>query len=1290
MQQKLLFSKNIDSDTSPEAMAEGSGRYRLNTRIANSENGQNESAEDVLGNTLVSFTLPTGNNTQIGSFEYKKNKKIYYFVYNSSFNHTILEYNSLTNSVSVVFQDSVNILGGANNILNFQLDHLITGIDVVELDSNNHLLYWTDGYVSQVDPNVYNEPKKINIEKGKFFMTGDHVNGYKTPFDPEILYRIKKSSDNGPTYVWAKGVHEIQVTSNILQNDITDPDLANPPGGPVVVRYNVVQFDDSNEFDITTFTWTVGETYLYNLSATINATTSVLGVGGGTFSIYVNGVTVNTIPITPLFTSLLVGTNYVNQFTLNLNAGDLVKIVVENLTSPTTLIIKGISFSSQKVKVNYLFKQFPVFKTQFVYDDNDVSSWSPWSPYVFPSVVHDTATGNDIISQDDTINVIVDTGINIVVKINIAVKMLGQILVNNVLQDLEFSLIASLDKRILNIADNTTYAFIFLNDGNYTPIYINESIKLFDWIPLASQSQAQIIDGRLTDGLVTENQDSIDIDFRMNLSFIDIGTFPNWQTLLSPATFLKSGGTYKYGIVYADHGGRLGTTNLQRAASTILLPNGKYGTTLYVPFLTEVGYAAPHAAPNTDMSFVPQVNMEIYNSPPTWATHYTIVRSKNEVIANYFQFDAQGVSYVDTSGAPVTPSSAAYIYIDISNILGRYLSENGASTLVYDFTPGDRIRFIAYPVGSGHAFTEISSFFSFNDSQILAYNSGTGIITVAVNSSIPLTMADGVFFEIYTPAQTVIDDNEFVYEIGESFPLVKDIHNNLVHSFSSSNQLIVASSSSAYSAPNIVAQVLAGHGLLVNYKVKIEGVGWSIYGVISVSNATNVTIDTTGFLFTGGYLTTTSTIYKAATGVLKSGDCFRVYQNMPWIYTGIVNRLYTFVENMNASNLWVSNAWDYARPNVVDDSVKRVTRPSMVRWSEVFIPETLVNGLSTVYDTNFQEYEQKYGGIYKLFNNNLYLDCFQELKVSKILIQQSVLNTTQGQNFVGQSTEVLPRIPEYYLGEYGIGKNPESFANYGIRKYFIDTNRGAVLRLSNDGLISISDEANMNNYFMNKCRDVLNYNTRVNIYGVYDAKFGEYIISFQDIQGAGGSNFVRETLAFNENENFWSTFYSYLPDGMCSNGVNMVSFKNGSIWTHNTNAIYNNFYGVQYKSSLWVYYNVAPSNIKILEAIALETSDGNWNVTFETPVTQQNPSGQTTLLIPNNFQFKEGYFYSEILRDDNTPNNVVGPPLLPNARFEGNPMKGQYALVKLEFQGTNYVRIFAANVNFIPSPRSNS
>lgn len=1269
MNQKKIFVKGIDSDTANELLQPGVDRYRLNVRALSSNNSTIGEIETVNGNTLVSFILPSGSNTVIGSFEDLLRNKLYYFVHNSNFHHTILEYNAVSNTIAKVFEDSVNILNNETNILNFQLTNLITGINIVELDSENHLLYWTDGYINPLDANDYNEPKKINIEKGKYFMSGNYVLGYKTPFDPEILYRIKKPDDCGPDYAWGVGINEIEVTSNFTQDNTTNPNLQVPPGGAVTVYFNEIISDLSNEFNIATYEWTVGETFQYSITSTVNLATSFLGVGNATLSIDVNGATVLTQAYAPLLTTAFGGTNFTitKDFQL-LNAGDVVKIVVTNFQPATSLTVLGKLFKAQQIKTNFLFKRMFVFKTQFVYDDNDVSSWSAWSPYFYPGVVHDSITGNDIVSQDNTIVISVPTGNSIVKKIKVAAKQLGEITVNSSLQEIEFSIIAEVDKRQFLLADNTFYPLIFLNNGNYLTLNIKESIKLFDSVPLASKSQEIVANGRIVDGLITEGQDPVNIDMLMSLSYRDVTTFTDYFSKLAPASFLKSGGIYKYGIVYYDHANRSGLSNTQNGSFDTLLLNGNYGTTLYVPFLTEFNYNAPHAVPNTDMAYVPQVNMNIYNEPPSWATHYQIVRSQNESIQKYFQFAAQEIQYVDETGAVVPAATATDLYVYINNITGRYLTENPTSTLVYSFLKGDRIRFIADVTGAGPAYNQINPFFDYNDSEIVSYDPSNGIVHIKMNASVPQTMSSGTLFEIYTPAQAVINDNEFMFEIGECYELDKDIHGNLIHTFSSTNQLIVQSTSNIYTAPNIVAQVAIGHGLQLNDNVKIVGNGWSIYGFISVVNPTNVTIDTTGFTMFGVHTNGASIVYKAATGILKSGDCYRVFQNMPWVVAAVTYRLYMYVENMNMSNLWTSNAWDYARVNKVDNDYKRITRPTTIYYSDKFVPETFINGLSTVYDTDFETYQSSYGGIYKLYSDKQSLYTFQELRVCQILVNQIIYNDLQLNNSVGASEQVLSPQAVYYDGIFGIGKHPESFAVYGNAKYFIDVRRGALVRLSTDGLTPISSLFGMNNYFTDKCQEVLSVNQKVNINGVWDTKFNEYIVSFKTIPDV----FVGETIAWNEKYNQFSTFYSFIPENMCTNGTGIVSFKNGSLYTHNTNALQANFYNIQYYPEIWIVLNEQPSIVKVLEAVGEET-DSPWPVYAIT-----TPSNQLSDIDITDFRQMEDNQYAAVLRDKLTP-NVVNP------LFQGDAMRGRTALYKLRFPLATYNKLFAVNLKYIIS-----
>ena len=96
------------------------------------------------------------------------------------------------------------------------------------------------------------------------------------------------------------------------------------------------------------------------------------------------------------------------------------------------------------------------------------------------------------------------------------------------------------------------------------------------------------------------------------------------------------------------------------------------------------------------------------------------------------------------------------------------------------------------------------------------------------------------------------------------------------------------------------------------------------------------------------------------------------------------------------------------------------------------------------------------GSIQKLFAENTNMTIFQESKVSSALINKDAIYSAEGSPMQTTSNVVIGQV-QAYLGEYGISKNPESFAVYGYQKYFTDRDRGVVLRLSRDGITEISN-----------------------------------------------------------------------------------------------------------------------------------------------------------------------------------------------------------------------------------------
>ena len=131
-----------------------------------------------------------------------------------------------------------------------------------------------------------------------------------------------------------------------------------------------------------------------------------------------------------------------------------------------------------------------------------------------------------------------------------------------------------------------------------------------------------------------------------------------------------------------------------------------------------------------------------------------------------------------------------------------------------------------------------------------------------------------------------------------------------------------------------------------------------------------------------------------------------------------------------------------------------------------------------------------YGSIQKLFSRNTDLVTFCEDRVVKILANKDAVFNADGNPQLTANVNVLGQtIP--FIGDYGISKNPESFASSSYRAYFADKQRGAVLRLSKDGLTPISDQG-MHDWF----RDNLKYAGFV--VGSYDAYKRNYNITLKE------------------------------------------------------------------------------------------------------------------------------------------------------------------------------------------------
>ena len=199
------------------------------------------------------------------------------------------------------------------------------------------------------------------------------------------------------------------------------------------------------------------------------------------------------------------------------------------------------------------------------------------------------------------------------------------------------------------------------------------------------------------------------------------------------------------------------------------------------------------------------------------------------------------------------------------------------------------------------------------------------------------------------------------------------------------------------------------------------------------------------------------------------------------------------------NNMFITNG--VKASTTVQETYQEEHRKHGIIYSGLYNSNSGINNLNQfiMAEKITKDLNPTYGSIQKLFSRDTDLIAFCEDKVLRILANKDAVFNADGSAQLTSNQNVLGQaVP--FQGEYGISKNPESFASESYRAYFTDKQRGAVLRLSKDGLTPIS-KAGMHDWF----RDNLSKHT--SLVGTYDSYKENYNITL--------SNTYTENIIFN-------------------------------------------------------------------------------------------------------------------------------------------------------------------------------
>jgi len=180
---------------------------------------------------------------------------------------------------------------------------------------------------------------------------------------------------------------------------------------------------------------------------------------------------------------------------------------------------------------------------------------------------------------------------------------------------------------------------------------------------------------------------------------------------------------------------------------------------------------------------------------------------------------------------------------------------------------------------------------------------------------------------------------------------------------------------------------------------------------------------------------------------------------------------------------------------VSQEDYKEAHRFADITYSGIYNEDTNINKLNefNLALANFKTLEKTFGPIRLMSGRAGDILTLQEDKVSYVMAGKDLLTDASGGGVLTSVPLVLGQAI-VRIENYGISNNPESYTEWGFDKFFTDSKRGAVIKLSGSGRqeeLSVVSKSGMRGWF----RDYFNLTPNTQKIGGYDPYMGEYVLS---------------------------------------------------------------------------------------------------------------------------------------------------------------------------------------------------
>jgi len=382
------------------------------------------------------------------------------------------------------------------------------------------------------------------------------------------------------------------------------------------------------------------------------------------------------------------------------------------------------------------------------------------------------------------------------------------------------------------------------------------------------------------------------------------------------------------------------------------------------------------------------------------------------------------------------------------------------------------------------------------------------------------------------------------------------------------------------------------------------------------------------------------------------------------------------IESKDYSDTYKSDQGDLQRVAVYSLELKRQRITTMLRWSGVYLQSTNKNDLSFVDAFNYEQVNETFGGITKLFEFGDILNCIQLEKVTSFYLSQAVLKQAaqSGVDIIATSTDVLGS--RHQSAERLGCQNSESFVQNGSIFYYADIISGAIVRNGSSESVVISD-LGIKNFIKNLFAKIKNYYPF--IVGGYDRSKGEL---WYTIYAYISGDIQKWTLMYNEENRSWVSFFDFVdgsgnvPECYGDIGLSLYAFISGVRYLHEGDTTYSKFFGVTVQPKVNI---VGKGNGKSVFNSIKIISNKEWksdNIYIFDDAEYVRMQSKLPKMVK-----KENYFYSPFLRNAITTNPTF------NARdlFNGDTLRGDTALIELKTIESGLTQMYSVEVTTTPS-----